>query len=201
MPFPTALQSALVLADEAPPRIDRPALQAHIRQLLVLLGQDPDEPGLLETPRRVTDWWVEFLEHDPGRLGTTFDAIATDQLVVVRGMRVWSLCEHHLLPFWCDIAVGYLAAGKVLGLSKFGRLARKHAHRLQLQERLVHGLAEEITAVVGSPDVAVLAEGEHLCMASRGVEMPHRMVSSATFGRFRENSDLRAEFMAIAKGG
>lgn len=180
-----------------PAAIDREALKLHIRQLLVLLGQDPDIPGLVDTPRRVADMWVEFLGHDPGRLGTTFEAVTVDQLVVVKGMRVWSLCEHHLLPFWCDVAVGYIAGDRVLGLSKFGRIAQKHAHRLQLQERLVHGIAQEVQGIAGTKDIAVMATGEHLCMAMRGARMPHRMVSSVLQGRFRSDAALRAEFMAV----
>lgn len=183
----------------AVPQIDRDALIRHTRELLVLLGQDPDRPGLADTPRRVADMWIEFLSYDPGRTGTTFEAVSADQLVAVKGLRVWSLCEHHLLPFWCDVAIGYLPRERVLGLSKFGRIAQRHAHRLQLQEQLVTDIAAEVQELAQTPDVAVAATGEHLCMAMRGVAMPHRMISSAMLGRFRDRQALRAEFLALTR--
>jgi GTP cyclohydrolase I len=96
------------------------------------------------------------------------------------------------------VAIGYIAANHVLGLSKLGRIAEKHAHRLQLQERLVQDIAIEVQELARTDDVAVIASGTHLCMAMRGVRMPHRMVSSAMFGRFRADPAVRAEFMALA---
>lgn len=177
--------------------IDRERLKAHIRELLTILGQNPDEPGLKETPRRVADFWVEFLEHDPGEVGTTFEAVTIDQLVVVKGLRVWSLCEHHLLPFWADIAIGYIPDKRVLGLSKFGRIAKMMARKLQLQERLVAEICGYVGGIAQCADVAVIAEGQHLCMEMRGAEMGHRMVSSEMQGRFRTDAALRAEFLRL----
>ncbi len=179
-------------------KVDGETVRRLVRELLVALGQDPDAAGVADTPRRVADMWGEFIDYEPGTLGTTFEAIETDQMVVVSGLRVWSMCEHHLLPFWCDIAVGYIARDKVIGLSKLGRIAHKHAHRLQLQERLVHGIAAEVEAMTGTPDVAVVGRGEHLCMTMRGIQTPHRMVSSAMRGAFRTDSAARAEFLKLA---
>lgn len=154
--------------------------------------------GLAETPARVARFWAEFLDGaEPAP--TTFTHQATDDLVVVSGMRVWSLCEHHLLPFSCEIAVGYLPNGHVLGLSKFGRIAHHVAHRLQLQERLVREVADAVEAATRCPDVAVLAQGEHLCMTMRGIRTPALMTSSVMRGGFRDQPALRSEFMAIAR--
>jgi GTP cyclohydrolase I len=143
--------------------------------------------------------WKAFVEYDPGKVDTVFNLEATDQMVVVTGMRVWTLCEHHLLPFWADISIGYIASGKVLGLSKFGRIAHKHAHRLQIQERLISGIADELSSILESDDIAVLAEGEHLCMTMRGIQTPARMKSSVMRGTFRENPQARAEFLSLCK--
>lgn len=166
--------------------------------LLTALGCDITTEGLKDTPRRVADLWREFIEYDPGRINTSFEAVHVDQLVVVSGIKVWSMCEHHLLPFWSDISMGYITDDKVLGLSKLGRIAHKHAHKLQLQERMVNEIAAEIRTLANTASVAVIARGEHLCMASRGIKSPHRMVCSAMYGRFRDETRARTEFLELA---
>ncbi len=171
------------------------------RELLCAIGEDPDREGLWETPRRFADWWREFIEYDAGTMTTYFETLSTDQMVVVSGMRVWSLCEHHLLPFWCDISIGYIATSRVLGLSKFARIAHKYAHRLQLQERLTHQIADEIAGVTQSSDIAVLAQGEHLCMEMRGIRTNGRMTSSVMRGLFRERDAARMEFLRLVERG
>src|SRR5581483_9100628 len=132
--------------------------------------------GLQETPRRWADWWREFIEYDPGTTETTFQTTTTDQLVAVSGMRVFSLCEHHLLPMWCDVSIGYIPDGKVLGLSKFARIAHQFAHQLQLQERIGKQIADELERITGSQDIAVVLKGEHLCMSMRGIRTPGVMM-------------------------
>lgn len=171
------------------------------RDLLVAIGENPDRPGLIDTPRRFASFWCDFIGYTPGRIDTVFEAVTTDQMVIVKGMRVWSLCEHHLLPFYADIAVGYIARDQVLGLSKFARIAQKWAHKLQVQERLVDQIASDIERVTGSQDVAVIASGEHLCMTMRGIQTPARMVSSALRGVFRDNPDARREFLSLVEHG
>ena len=167
------------------------------RELLLALGEDPDREGLLETPRRWADWWREFIEYDPGKTDTTFSAVSTDQIVCVSGMRVFSLCEHHLLPMWCDVSIGYIPNDKVLGLSKFARIAHQFAHQLQIQERLGQDIASEISRITGSQSVAVILKGEHLCMSARGIRTPGLMTSSVMRGTFRTDRDLRMEFMQM----
>lgn len=171
------------------------------RELLQAIGEDPERPGVKDTPRRFADWWREFIEYQPGSLDTCFESVTTDQMVTVSGMRVWSLCEHHLLPFWCDVSIGYIAGEQVLGLSKFARIAHKYAHQLQLQERLCHQIADEVTQIVGTQDVAVLASGRHLCMEMRGIRTPGTMTSSIMRGLFRKDSNARMEFLRLVEVG
>ena len=173
-------------------------IKVLIGELLIATGHNPQDPGIVDTPRRVADMWREFIEYDPGKLGTLFESITTDQMVVVSGMEVWSMCEHHMLPFRAKIAIAVLAKDKILGLSKFGRIAHKHAHKLQLQERLVQEIADEVKSALGTDDVAVIAQGEHLCMTMRGVRTPHLMSSSAMSGVFLEKPEARSEFMRLA---
>ena len=183
--------------ERIPKRVDYPRLLALGRELLLAIGEDPDREGLRETPRRWADAWREFIEYDPGTTETTFASVASDQLVCVSGIRVASLSEHHLLPFWCDISIGYIPNAKVLGLSKFARIAHQFAHRLQLQERLGEQIADEISRITGTQNVAVVLKGEHYCMAARGIRSPARMTSSVMRGVFRTESQIRMEFLRL----
>jgi GTP cyclohydrolase I len=181
------------------PKVDYPRLLELGRELLVALGENPDREGLVDTPRRWAGWWREFIEYDPGTTDTTFSAISTDQIVCVSGMRVFSLCEHHLLPMWCDVSIGYIPDDKVLGLSKFARIAHQFAHQLQIQERLGQQIADEVCRITGSKHVAVIVKGEHLCMSARGIRTPGMMTSSVMRGNFRTDHNLRAEFMQMTQ--
>ncbi|GCE16066.1 GTP cyclohydrolase I [Tengunoibacter tsumagoiensis] len=167
------------------------------RELLIAVGENPDREGLLDTPRRWADWWREFIEYDPGKTETIFNTASTDQMVCVSGMRVFSLCEHHLLPMWCDVSIGYIPDGKVLGLSKFARIAHQFAHQLQIQERLGQEIADEISRITGTSHVAVVLKGEHLCMTGRGIRTPGVMTSSVMRGVFREHYETRMEFLRL----
>jgi len=188
-------QSAQV--ERHPKRVDYPRLLALGHELLLAIGEDPEREGLRETPRRWADSWREFIEYDPGTTETTFSSTTSDQLVSVSGIRVASLCEHHLLPFWCDVSIGYIPDEKVLGLSKFARIAHQFAHRLQLQEQLGQQIANEITRITGTMNVAVVLKGEHLCMTARGIRTPGRMTSSVMRGVFRTESATRMEFLRL----
>lgn len=192
-------QEALPAEQPATRMVDYPRLMELGRELLVALGENPDREGLQDTPRRWADWWREFIEYDPGKTETTFSATSTDQIVCVSGMRVFSLCEHHLLPMWCDVSIGYIPDGKVLGLSKFARIAHQFAHQLQIQERLGQQIADEISRITDSADVAVCLKGEHLCMSARGIRTPGVMSSSVMRGTFRTDRDLRMEFMQMIR--
>jgi len=177
-------------------KVDHARVKTIIRDLLEAIGEDPDREGLADTPRRIADFYKAFIEYDPGKLSTTFSSVSHNQMVAVTGMRVWSMCEHHMLPFWCDVSVAYITGDKVLGLSKFARIAHKHAHKLSLQEKLVADIANELIEKLGTDDVAVMAKGEHLCMTMRGIQTPHRMVSSALHGQFHK-PEQRTEFLTL----
>lgn len=182
--------------------IDLDKLRQVVTDLLVVIGEDPTREGLQDTPDRVARFWKEFIEYDPGKYVTLFEnhnGQSTDQMVVVGPMRVWSLCEHHLLPFYTDIIVGYLPSQHILGLSKFARIAHKQAHKLQLQERLVQTIADDISLLTGSKSTAVVGYGEHLCMTMRGIRTPSKMVSSVMYGAFRDEPQVRKEFFDLSR--
>jgi GTP cyclohydrolase I len=182
------------------PKVDYERLLTLGHELLIALGENPDREGLQDTPRRWADWWREFIEYEPGTTDTTFSSSSTNQLVCVSGMRVFSLCEHHLLPMWCDISIGYVPMEKVLGLSKFARIAHQFAHQLQIQERLGQQIADAIVEITGSATVAVLMKGEHLCMSARGIRTPGTMQTSLWQGNFLHNTALRQEFLQLGRG-
>ncbi|WP_378733264.1 GTP cyclohydrolase I [Nocardia brasiliensis] len=175
-------------------------LENIARQLLLQIGENPGREGLLETPRRYARWWREFTQYDPGTIETVFESVSGSQTVIVSDMQVWSLCEHHLLPFNCSVTVAYRARNNILGLSKFARSAHKHAHKLQLQERLIADIADEIEKVTDSPDVAVLGHGEHLCMTMRGIRTSSLMTSSELRGVFAQEGPERSELLALLHG-
>ncbi|MFD8734266.1 GTP cyclohydrolase I [Streptomyces sp. NPDC059618] len=184
--------------DSEGPREEDP-LVGLARQLLKEIGEDPDRDGLRDTPARFARWWREFINYEPGSVGTLFESVGTQQLVVVSDIQVWSLCEHHLLPFNCSVTIAYRPTDRLLGLSKFARIAHLHAHKLQVQERLVSEIAEAVTELSGAEDVAVIAKGEHLCMTMRGIKAAAQMTSTAYHGAFGEDAGLRAELFGLLR--
>ncbi|MFT7839824.1 GTP cyclohydrolase I [Saccharothrix sp. BKS2] len=183
------------------PESVRDPLEEVARRLLVEIGEDPDRDGLKETPARFARWWREFSGYDAGGAETRFPIVSQGQIVMVSDLAVWSLCEHHLLPFSCTLTIAYKPDGDVLGLSKFARIAHRHAHRLQVQERLVCDIADEVVAATGSADVAVIGRGEHLCMSMRGVRTPALMTSSVFRGAFEDYGPARQELVATVFAG
>ena len=179
-----------------PRKIDHSKVKSLVADLLEALGEDPSREGLKETPRRIANFWRDFIDYEAGKLDTTFSAVKHNQMVAVTGMRVWSMCEHHMLPFWCDVSIAYIADDKVLGLSKFARIAHKNAHALSLQEKLVADISDDLKKFLDTDNVAVVAKGEHLCMTMRGIRTPHRMISSALDGQFLQ-PETRAEFFNL----
>ncbi|HEX6509204.1 MAG TPA: GTP cyclohydrolase I [Chloroflexota bacterium] len=169
--------------------------------LLETLGYDPDSIDLRDTPSRWARWWQEFLGDEPGRrMDSAFEMSESVRMVLVSGMRVWSICEHHLMPFSAEVSIAYVPRRRVLGLSKFARLSLRCAHRLQMQERLASEIASTTTTLACSRDVAVLVQGRHLCMEARGVKLPSLTTSLVTRGVFEVNADLRLEFITLAAG-
>lgn len=168
------------------------------RDLIIALGDNPDRPGLVDTPRRWAAWWREFVMAGlQGNSSTTFHAEGADQLVVISGIKVWSICEHHLLPFSCDLTVATIPGDRLLGLSKFARIAHRCAASLQVQERLVEQIADQVVEAAETSNVAVIGSGEHLCMTMRGVRTPARMTTSVMRGAFRDKPEARAELLSL----
>jgi GTP cyclohydrolase I len=179
-------------------------MEELIRDLLVEIGEDPDREGLERTPQRVAESYA-FLtsgyEVDPTKLvnEAVFKHDA-DQMIIARNIDVYSLCEHHLLPFFGRCHVGYIPSGKVIGVSKIARLVDMYARRLQIQERLTEQIACAINEAIEPRGVGVTIEARHLCMAMRGVEKTDSlMVTSSVLGSFRASEATRAEFMALIR--
>ena len=170
--------------------------------MLTSLGEDPARDGLAKTPDRVAKA-MRFLTHgydqDPAKVlnGAIFDE-AVDEMVVVKNIELYSLCEHHMLPFFGRCHIGYIPSGRVFGLSKLARLVDMHARRLQLQERLTEQISKSVMDAIGATGVGVMIEARHLCMMMRGVEKQNsEMVTSSVLGTFRDSAATREEFLAL----
>ena len=189
---------------EERPAIDHERVKAAVLELLVALGEDPAREGLLETPRRIADMYDEVLagrDIDPAQyLKVGFD-VAHDEMVILRNIPFYSMCEHHFLPFHGEAHLGYIPDGRVVGISKLARVVETFARRPQLQERLTSQVAECIIKSLNADGVAVVVEAEHLCMTMRGVKKPgSRLVTSAMRGQFKGSSVTRAEFLSLVRG-
>jgi GTP cyclohydrolase I len=177
-----------------------------VRKMLVLLGEDPNREGLKKTPERF-EQAIRFLtsgyHEDAEKLlnGATF-SVCYDEMVVVKDIEMFSLCEHHLLPFFGRCHVGYIPNRKVIGLSKIARVVNMYARRLQVQERLTNQIAQAIQQHISPEGVGVIVEARHLCMVMRGVEKQNSSaVTSAMLGVFRESKHTRDEFLALVRSG
>lgn len=179
--------------------------KATVARLLDLLGEDPQREGLRETPRRVMES-LQFLtdgyQRDVGAIiGKALFTAAADEMVVVRDTEFYSLCEHHLLPFFGRVHVGYIPDGQIVGLSKIPRVIDVFAHRLQVQERLTTQIAEAFMTHLRPKGVAVVIEAQHLCMLMRGVQKyGSDTVTSAVMGTFKKDARTRAEFLEFIRG-
>ena len=179
-------------------------LEALIRRQLELIGEDSSREGLLDTPKRVAKS-LRFLTQGYSQdinevVGSGIFEEAHDNMVMVRDIELYSLCEHHLLPFIGKAHVAYIPNGKVLGLSKVARIVDMYARRLQIQENLSRQIAEAIEQVTGALGVAVVIEAQHMCMMMRGVEKQNSsMVTSVMLGEFRSNPATRGEFLNLVR--
>ncbi len=163
-------------------KVNMPKIEKAIKEILLAIGENPDREGLKDTPKRVARFWKEFIDYDPGEISTSFSENIDDGTVELQGMRVWSLCEHHLLPFYVDVSVAYKPNGKILGISKIARICQQKAHKLQLQERFVVEVMEEIKKQTGSNNIKVSAKGQHTCMTMRGIKMQSDIVTTVSCG-------------------
>jgi len=193
---PLALAADLFCEEE----MDLETIEKSIEKMLVAIGEDPDRQGLLRTPLRVAKSYTELLagyRMDPRALinEAVFD-VAYDEMVIVRDIEFFSMCEHHMLPFIGHVHVAYIPSDKVIGLSKIPRIVDLFSRRLQVQERMTTQIADYIQLVLNPKGVAVIAEGLHMCMMLRGVKKQDaRMTTSAMLGAFRTDMSTRMEFL------
>jgi GTP cyclohydrolase I len=185
---------------ETPP-VDVERIEQAVREILHAVGEDPNRPGLLDTPRRVARMYAEMfsgLRKDPAEHLKVAFPEKYDEMVLVRDISFTSMCEHHLLPFSGLAHIAYIPNGHVIGLSKLARIVEEISHRPQVQERMTHQIANLLEQELGAPGVAVVLEAEHSCMSIRGVRKPgSRTVTSALRGQFKTNQSSRAEVMAL----
>jgi GTP cyclohydrolase I len=182
------------------------SMQELLRELLLRLGEDPDRDGLARTPERMQkslEYLTKGYQQDAGKVlqGALFD-VTYDEMVIVKDIEMFSLCEHHMLPFFGKVHVAYIPNGKVLGLSKIPRLVDIFARRLQVQERLTVQIAETIQNAIQPQGVGVVVEARHLCVMMRGVEKQHSSaVTSHMLGSFRSGEKTREEFLSLIRNG
>jgi GTP cyclohydrolase I len=181
--------------------IDRPAAEAAVRQLLRAIGEDPDRPGLVDTPRRIADMYAEVfagLRQDPAELLDVSFYDEHQEMVVLRDVRFESMCEHHLLPFYGLAHIGYIPSGRIVGISKLARAVELLASRPQVQERLTSQIADLLMERLRPIGVGVVVVAEHHCMTMRGIRKPgSQVVTSAMRGGFREREATRLEFLSL----
>ncbi len=186
------------------PTLTGASFEELVREMIVRLGEDPRREGLVRTPDRVHrtyDYLMKGYKEDPDAL--LKDALFTvsyDEMVIVKDVEMFSLCEHHMLPFFGKVHVAYIPNGKVIGLSKIPRLIEIFSRRLQIQERLTTQIAETIQKAIEPQGVGVVIEARHLCMMMRGVEKQHSAaVTSSMLGCFREEQETRTEFLSLIR--
>ena len=193
-----------ILLHDANVQVPRENIADLVRRMIALIGEDPNREGLRKTPERfekalrfLTSGYNQNVENVLN--GATF-SVHYDEMVVVKDIEFFSLCEHHLLPFFGKAHVAYLPSKKVLGLSKIARLVNMFARRLQIQERMTSQIAQAIEERVSPEGVGVIIEARHLCMQMRGVEKQHgQAVTSAMLGSFRHNKQTRDEFLSLVR--
>jgi len=191
-----------ILLNETKEGVKLESVASLVRKMIPLIGEDPEREGLKKTPERyekalkfLTSGYHQNLDHLLN--GATF-SVCYDEMVVVKDIEFFSLCEHHLLPFFGKAHVAYLPSKKVIGLSKVARLVNMYARRLQIQERLTSQIARALEEKMAPQGVGVIIEARHLCMQMRGVEKQHgQAVTSAMLGAFRENKQTRDEFLSL----
>ncbi|MBL3556087.1 MULTISPECIES: GTP cyclohydrolase I FolE [Marinobacter] len=179
-------------------------LASHFQHIIAGLGEDPGREGLQNTPLRaakamqfLTQGYQQSLE---SLVNNAVFESAMDEMVVVQDIELYSMCEHHMLPFIGKCHIAYLPQGKVLGLSKFARIVDMYARRLQIQENLTREIAEAVEMVTGAKGVAVVIEAQHMCMMMRGVEKQNsRMKTSMMLGQFRKSQATRTEFLTLIR--
>ena len=184
--------------------IDQPRIEEAVLSILEAIGEDPKREGLVGTPRRIADMYSELfvgLDLDPKAELTVSYEEGHHEMVILRDIPFYSMCEHHLLPFYGLVHIGYIPNGSVIGMSKLARAVEVLSRRPQIQERLTTQIAETILQALNPDGVAVVIQAEHMCMTLRGVKKPgSNVVTSATRGLFRSKAATRAEFLSLVQG-
>ena len=200
MEYGNGRAKAALAQNEVADDLEKAAVEEAVRIILENVGEDPDREGLQRTPHRVAKMYDEILagyDVDPVKLvnGALFD-VEYDEMIIVKDIEYFSMCEHHMLPFYGRAHVAYIPGEKIIGLSKIPRIVEMFARRLQVQERMTRQIAELLDEVLQPQGVAVVVEGSHMCSMMRGVKKEHpRMVTSTMLGSFKENPMTRNEFM------
>ena len=173
-------------------------LTEHIRSIIGYLGEDPHREGLIKTPERIAQFYEEFL--NPPQFGfTSFENDGSDEMIVQTDIAFYSLCEHHMLPFFGSAAIGYIPNGRIVGLSKLARTVDVFSRKLQNQERITRQVADCLESALTPIGVGVVLKARHLCMEMRGIQKRGTITkTSCLYGVFREKAEARAEFMALA---
>lgn len=184
--------------------IDESRIKRAVSEIIAAIGDDESREGLRETPRRIAEMYTEIFggvsENPVDALGVTFDAGGHQEMIILKDIPFYSMCEHHFLPFHGVAHIGYIPKGRVAGISKIARVVETLARRPQMQERLTSQIADTLMEGLTPIGVAVVIEAEHLCMTMRGVKKPgSRMVTSANRGTFRRDPATRAEFFALVR--
>ena len=176
------------------------AIEGLIRDLIGFIDEDALREGLYETPKRVSGFYQEFLDHRHPLQMTVFDSEGMDEMIIQQGIPFYSLCEHHLLPFFGTATIAYIPNGKVLGLSKFSRVLDHFARKITIQERITHQVSEYLMNVLSPKGVAVSLKARHLCLEMRGIERTgSSTITNFLLGAFRDDPRSRAEFMELIK--
>ena len=178
-------------------------IEPHIKAILEEIGEDTSREGLLETPKRVAKSFSKLYggyDKDPKKIITVFDNEGYDEMVIAKDIEFYSMCEHHMLPFFGKAHVGYVPDSKIIGLSKMPRLVEVFARRLQNQERLTKQIADTLNDELGPKGVGVIIEASHFCMMARGIEKQHSKITTSSFtGLYLKDSRTRSEFLTLVK--
>ena len=184
--------------------IDQRRIEEAVLSILEAIGEDPKREGLVDTPRRIAEMYSELfmgLDLDPKEELTVSYEEGHHEMVILRDIPFYSMCEHHLLPFYGLVHIGYIPNGSVIGMSKLARAVEVLSRRPQIQERLTTQIAETILQALNPDGVAVVIQAEHMCMTLRGVKKPgSNVITSATRGLFRSKAATRAEFLSLVQG-
>tara|TARA_B110000977_G_C11031751_1_gene475535 strand:+ start:967 stop:1566 length:600 start_codon:yes stop_codon:yes gene_type:complete len=181
------------------------ALSGHFKEVLIHIGEDTEREGLLKTPERVAkamQYLTQGYDQDPAEiLKSAMFAEKYDEMVIVKDIEVYSLCEHHMLPFFGKCHIAYIPSGHIVGLSKFARMVDAFSRRLQVQERLTDQIRDCLQETLNPQGVAVCIEAQHLCMQMRGVQKQNSITTTSAFsGAFMDEDITRQEFMSLVKG-